>query len=175
MRLNKIGWEIPLTILTNRVIRYRNSGNELSYVGNTTVGEQTVALTKTGESVTAGLNLIGNPFPHNIYKGVGGAINDTKLNDNFYYLNNHGSWQVGTYETPIKPGWGIIVQANTAGDITITDTNESANAEHASKADNTELQFILNGNQYQDIAYAVLNEGYGLRKLEHPNEAAPML
>ena len=154
---------------------YRNNGTAISISGNTTVGNQTVALTKTGESVTAGLNLIGNPFPHDIYKGVGGAINDSKLSDNFYYLNNNGSWQVGTYETAITPGMGIIVQANTAGDITIADDVTPASAEHAAKASSGELQLILNGNNYQDIAYAVLNEGYGLSKLEHPNEAAPML
>ena len=153
---------------------YRNNGTTISIPGNTTVGNQTVSLTKTGEGAISGLNLIGNPFPHDIYLGNGGAIDDTKLSAEFYYLSNNGTWQTGNYNDAITPGMGIIVQTVSAGDITIKDDSTPAN-EPSSKSSSTELQFILNGNQYQDIAYAVLNEGYGLSKLEHPNEAAPML
>ncbi|MBR4137444.1 MAG: leucine-rich repeat domain-containing protein, partial [Bacteroidales bacterium] len=153
---------------------YRNSGNQLSFVGNTTVGKQTVNLKKTGTSNISGLNFIANPFSHNIYLGDGGAIDNDNLVDNFYYISDRGTWQIGTYETPIIPGRGIIVQTDSDNvDLDILDKTTSANP--PSKASATELQFILNSNQYQDIAYAVLNEGYGLSKLEHPNEAAPML
>ena len=153
---------------------YRNDGTDISIAGNTTVGNQTVSLTKT-EGPIEGLNLIGNPFPHNIYIGTECALRDAKLSPNFYYLSNHGTWQTGDYETSITPGMGIIVQTSETGNITIYDTNKNYDPSPKGAESATELQFILNGNQYQDIAYAVLNEGYGLSKLEHPNEAAPML
>ena len=153
---------------------YRNDGTDLVITGNTTVSDLEVSLTKT-EGPIEGLNLIGNPFPHNIYIGTECALRDAKLSPNFYYLSNHGTWQTGDYETPITPGMGIIVQTSETGNITIYDTNKNYDPSPKGAESATELQFILNGNQYQDIAYAVLNEGYGLSKLEHPNEAAPML
>lgn len=158
---------------------YRKAGSEtIKYVGTINTGDfenYSLSWASTNNDLK-GLNLIGNPFPHNIYKGYGGAIDDAKLSDKFYYLENNGTWQIGTYETPIKPGMGIMVQTNSAGYITIKDDNTAATAEKApaAKASVNEMMFTIANSQYKDAVYAVFDNGYGLYKLEHQNTEAPM-
>ena len=158
---------------------YRKAGSEkIKYEGDVNVGDLTYTLmtyASENESVK-GFNLIGNPFPHDIYKGYGGAIDESKLSDKFYYLDDNSTWQIGTYETPIKPGMGIMVQTNSAGDITIKDDNTAATAEKApaAKASVNEMMFTIANSQYKDAVYAVFDNGYGLYKLEHQNTEAPM-
>ena len=155
---------------------YRNDGTPLSMPGKTMTGDTTIAITKTNESPIEGINLIGNPFTHNIYKGYQGAIDDAALSDNFHYLADNGTWQLGDYKTAITPGMGIVVQTNTEKNLTIKDDATKATAEHApTKAESKDLKFFINGNNYEDAAYAVLSNGYGLLKMSHPNEAAPLL
>ena len=157
---------------------YRKAGSEtIKYVGTINTGdlEDYALLWASTNADLKGLNLIGNPFPHNIYKGVGGAIYDTKLSDKFYYLENNGTWQVGTYTTAIKPGMGIIVQTNSGGNITIKDDATPATAEHAAKANNDEIMLMVSNSQYKDVAYAVFGDRYGLKKIEHRSAEAPML
>lgn len=155
---------------------YRNDGTPLSMPGKTMTGDTTIAITKTNESPIEGINIIGNPFTHNIYKGYQGAIDDAALSDNFHYLADNGTWQLGDYKTAITPGMGIVVQTNTAKNLTIKDDATKATAEHApTKAESKDLKFFINGNNYEDAAYAVLSNGYGLLKMSHPNEAAPLL
>ena len=158
---------------------YRKAGNKtIKYVGTINTGDlenYSLSWASTNNDLK-GLNLIGNPFPHNIYKGYGGAIDDAKLSDKFYYLENNGTWQVGTYTTAIKPGMGIIVQTNSAGDITIKDNATPATAEHdPAKANNDEIMLTVSNSQHQDVAYAVFGDRYGLKKIEHRSADAPML
>lgn len=158
---------------------YRKAGSEtIKYVGTINTGDlenYSLSWASTNNDLK-GLNLIGNPFPHNIYKGYGGAIDDAKLSDKFYYLENNGTWQVGTYTTAIKPGMGIIVQTNSAGDITIKDNATPATAEHdPAKANNDEIMLTVSNSQHQDVAYAVFGDRYGLKKIEHRSADAPML
>ncbi len=158
---------------------YRKAGNKtIKYVGTINTGDlenYPLSWASTNADLK-GLNLIVNPFPHNIYKGYGGAIDNAKLSDKFYYLENNGTWQVGTYTTAIKPGMGIIIQTNSAGDITIKDDATPATAEHApAKANNDEIMLTVSNSQYQDVAYAVFGDRYGLKKIVHRSAEAPML
>ena len=66
-----------------------------------------------------GFNLIGNPFTHNIYKGVGGAIDDTRLEPGYYVLNASGEWEAREDSEPIKPGQAILVKATEAFELVI--------------------------------------------------------
>ena len=164
------------TLEKGRGYLYRNNGKELSFAGEVNVGQVvTYELTKT---YNKGFNLIGNPYGHTIYKGVGGAIDTDALNTGFYYLTNHNTWQAGTFNNPIGSRMGILVQANTPGTITINDYTAGATAESnavTSKSGNDEIMFQIANNQYEDVAYAMFSEGRGLSKIDHRNPEAPML
>ena len=155
---------------------YNSTGSDLSFPGELNSGDVAIAVTKTGTGDLAGFNLIGNPYSHNIYKGAGTAIPNSKTEDyvlstGFYTLSNEGAWTAGTdNSTAIKPGQGILVKATTAG--TVTMTNTTANG---AKRDNEFIKFIIANSQFEDVAYAMFNEEDGLNKINHRNASIPML
>ena len=157
---------------------YRNAANQtIEFSGEVNVNQVNVAVTNNGATL-AGFNLIGNPYSHNIYKGDGTAILNSKeanyqLATGFYYVTNYHDWQPGLDNIDaIKPGEGILVEAITAGVITMT--NETADRVRG-KSDNDYLQFMVSNDKYEDIAYALFDQGYGLDKIDHLNDKAPML
>lgn len=158
---------------------WNSTGAELAFPGSMTYGDVTVTLTKTAVEPAdelAGFNLIGNPYPHNIYKGEGTAIENSKaegyvLAAGFYTLSNDGTWQAGTDNTTaIKPAQGILVQATTAGTLTIQDKTASA-----AKANNDNIKFSVANSQFEDVTYALFMDEIGLNKINHRNPEAPML
>lgn len=164
------------TLEKGRGYLYRNNGQDLEFPGEVNVGNVTVHLTNTEASAALrGFNLIGNPYGHNIYKGVGAAIAEAKLNNGFYYLTDKGAWQTGTHETPITPKMGILVQLNNSYeelDLTITDKTTTASAERYA---NDNLMFTVSNKDYEDVTYAMFHKGYGLNKINHRNADIPML
>lgn len=121
----------------------------------------------------AGFNLIGNPFSHDIYKGVGGAINDSKLADGFYIIENGEAWTAKLgYDTPIKPGQGILVKATEGFKLTINNTTANATAD---KANHDNIMFKVENSECSDVAYALFDKGYGLNKISHRGDMVPML
>lgn len=157
---------------------YRNAANQtIEFSGEVNVNQVNVAVTNNGGTL-AGFNLIGNPYSHDIYKGDGTAILNSKeanyqLATGFYYATNWHDWQPGLdNSTAIKPGEGILVEAITAGVITMT--NETADRVRG-KSDNDYLQFMVSNDKYEDMAYALFDKGYGLDKIDHLNDKAPML
>lgn len=147
-------------------------GNDYNLIFNGTfnVGSVIYPLTYTS-STTKGFHLIGNPYPHNIYKGDGAAIPNTYLEEGFYTLTSNGAWLAGTDKTTaIIPCQAILVQAkNTVveGDeLTITHT--TANGAKSDIDDN--IMFVVSNRDYHDVAYAVFKEGHGLNKIDHRNE-----
>ena len=155
---------------------YNSTGSDLSFPGELNSGDVEIAVTKTGTGDLAGFNLIGNPYSHNIYKGAGTAIPNSKTEDyvlstGFYTLSNEGAWTAGTdNSTAIKPGQGILVKATTAG--TVTMANTTANG---AKRDNEFIKFIIANSQFEDVAYAMFSEEDGLDKINHRNASIPML
>lgn len=158
---------------------WNSTGSELSFPGSMNYGNVSVTLTKTAAEPAdelAGFNLIGNPYPHNIYKGAGTAIENSvaegyELATGFYTLSNSGEWQAGTDNTTaIKPAQGILVQATTAGTLTIKDKTESA-----AKANNDNIKFNVANNQFEDVTYALFMDEIGLTKINHRNDQAPMI
>lgn len=157
---------------------YRNAADvNIEYSGEVNVDQVDIAVTNNGATL-AGFNLIGNPYSHDIYKGTGTAIPNSKVSDyvlstGFYYLTNYGSWQPGTdNSTAIKPGQGILVEATTAGTITIGNVTSNGSG---SKSGNDYLQFVVSNDRYEDVAYAWFDSGYGLTKIDHRNNEVPML
>lgn len=127
-----------------------------------------------------GFNLVGNPYPHNIYKGAGGAIDDNHLASGFYVLTNDGSWMAETYETAILPGQGILVETAVAGDLSITKSNAVATGETISMKHTRgdalpRIAVNLSNGVYSDVAYLYLGEGHNLDKIGHFNPNNPSL
>ena len=156
---------------------YRNAADlTVSYAGSVNAGNIDYAVTNN-DGTLAGFNLIGNPYSHDIYKGAGTALPNSKSEDyelstGFYTLTNEGAWTPGTDNTTaIKPGQGFLVQATTAGTITFTNTN----AKNTSKANTNNIMFEVSNSQYQDVAYASFENAHGLNKIDHRNANIPML
>ena len=158
---------------------WNSTGSELSFPGTMNYGNVSVTLTKTVAEPTddlEGFNLIGNPYPHNIYKGAGTAIENSVaegyvLATGFYTLSNSDEWVAGTdNSTAIKPAQGILVQATTAGTLTIQDKTASG-----AKANNDNIKFSIANSQFEDVTYALFMDEIGLTKINHRNADAPMI
>ena len=154
---------------------YRKGDNsQISYNGTLNYGTVTYPLTYTS-AATKGFHLIGNPYPHNIYKGANAAIPNTYLEDGFYTLSSAGGWVVGhDHITPIAPCQAILVQAKssvTSENLIMTNTTATG----VSKDFNDNIMFAVSNSSYEDVAYAVFKDGHGLNKVEHRNEAIQKL
>ncbi len=121
-----------------------------------------------------GFNLIGNPFPHVIYKGAGGAINDAKLASGYYTLSHEGAWHVHPYSEAIQPGQGVLVKATEATTLSIAKSNAVATGETSAKSMGL-LSLNVMGDNGEDRAYAYLSPGVGLDKMNSFDETAPLL
>ena len=147
----------------------------LSFTGTLRVTSVDCSLTRTEHLNLnlAGWNLIGNPFTHNIYKGVGGAINNDKLAEGFFVLTDDGAWgaELG-YDTPIKPCQSVLVEASENVDVTINKITASATSE---KYNHEYIAFKVANSDYEDVTYALFDKGIGLSKINHRNAAIPMV
>ena len=120
----------------------------------------------------AGLHFIGNPYTHNIYKGVG-ITGD--MTTGYYALNEAtGAWISTTDNTPIVPMQAVLVFVDkTDGTAAIHMTSD--NSAPSTKANNDYIQFTVANNEYEDVAYAWFDNGEGLRKINHRNSEIPMV
>lgn len=175
--------------LTNgRGYLYRSSVAGVEFAGNVNSSSVIVPLTrKNTNDLLKGFNLIGNPFPHDIYKndeykssGDLPAINDANLTVGYYKLETDGTW-VGTYgyNNPIKSGEAFLVKATSSApadfNVTIANTNNPAASYTPSKSGFNNIMFAVTNSKYTDIAYAMFSDGSGLDKIEHYNKEAQML
>jgi len=156
---------------------YANSnGISPAFVGTLNNAAVTYQVTAAASAASSrGINIIGNPFPHNIYKGVGGAIDNSNLESGYYELTYSGAWIAHTFDDPILPGQGILVVAKANANVTIAKTNAEAKAESASKGDVKRLKIIVNGNGSEDRTYAYFSEGDGLDKLDNFSSSAAQI
>ncbi|MBO7470029.1 MAG: T9SS type A sorting domain-containing protein [Bacteroidales bacterium] len=132
-------------------------------------------ITCTGSNAISGFNVIGNPFPHNIYKGAGGAIDDASLAAGYYTLSFKGEWEAHTYEEAILPEQGIMVKTTTSKDLIIVKTTDAATSETTAKNEIARLKFMVSGEKGEDRAYVYFGEGIGLDKIDHLSDVAPMI
>ncbi len=114
----------------------------------------------------SGFNLIGNPFPHDIYKGVGAAINDANLASGYYTLTNEGTWQVHTFEDAIHPGQGILVKATAPTILTIAKSTATATSETGgAKRETSPLSISVKGENGMDQAFVYFGRGNSMEKM----------
>ena len=124
----------------------------------------------------SGFNLIGNPFPHNIYKGAGGAIDNVNLASGYYTLDDEGTWQAHTFDDAILPGQGILVKTTAPTVLTIAKSNEETFAESGEAKRRVGRMCIrVIGDNGQDQAYVYFGQGIGLDKVKSIALDAPSL
>ena len=127
-----------------------------------------------------GFNLIGNPFPHVIYKGEGGAIDNDNLASGYYTLTNEGSWHVHTFDEAIQPGQGIFVKTLRATELNIAKTTAVATAESISGSAVKgqavpKMTVTVSGRAGSDRAIAYFCQGKGLNKMSNIFDNAPTI
>ena len=147
----------------------------IGYNGTINSGDVELPLTYTASAGNLnGFNLIGNPYPHNIYKGGENAAipNGDLLEDKYCVLGVNGNWVLTDDGTAITPGTAILVQAKAQGELTMRDVTTGA----ATKRDeNDNIWFTVSNNDYEDVACVEFREGRGFNKMAHYNADAPML
>jgi subtilisin family serine protease len=166
----KANHEDFITFENGRGYLYAN-GNAFSpsFTGTLNASTVTIPLTCTErpDDPLSGFNLIGNPFPHEIYKGAGAAIDNMNLASGYYTLTNEGTWQVHTFDDAIQPGQGILVKAITPTVLTISKNNEAAYSETGeAKAGRGVLCISAVGDSGQDRAFVYFGQGVDLDKVE---------
>ena len=166
-----------LTFEKGRGYLYANSNTGFSpaFTGDLNYAAVSYAVSFDSPGPLKGFNLIGNPFPHNIYKGAGGAIDDSKLASGYYTLSYNGEWVAHTFEDVIAPEQGILVKTTASGNITISKTNAESTAETSTKDIATRLKINVSGNGRSDRAYAYFGEGIGLDKMAHYSSSAAQI
>lgn len=123
-----------------------------------------------------GVNLVGNPFPHAIYKGNGGAIDNANLASGYYTISNGGAWEVHTFDDAILPGQSILVKSVVAGDLVITKSNVSATDESKGvKEESQRMSISVFGNTGSDRTFVYFGQGIGLGKMGNFSVTAPSL
>lgn len=166
------------TFENGRGYLYANSNTfSPSFVG--TLNAASVARTLTCSESPDGLsgfNLIGNPFPHAIYKGEGGAIDNANLASGFYSLNNEGAWRVNTFEDAIMPGQGILVKTTANTNLTIVKSNTEATAEsNGAKNAIGRVCVTVTGGNGEDRVFVYFGQGIGLNKMRGFTDQTPIL
>ena len=152
------------------IYRTEDNGGTIGFYGNANSGDVKCKLSKTdNDHELSGINLIGNPYPHVIYKSV--AIPNKYLVAGYCTLNANGTWEYHADNVAIEAGKAILVQATQKASITLTDTDKAPSAKDSSD----EIWFTIKNNSYSDVAHVEFNDGEGFHKITHYNEDAPML
>jgi len=173
------------TMMRGRGYIYRNAADkELAFTGETNVGtveygdEYNYLGWSNKDERLKGFNLVGNPYPHKIYKGVAfattsGTTTDT-LVTGYYALEGDGSWTAKTNSDAIDVNQAILVEATeyaNGKNLQFKDRTTAPNA----KSNNDNIMFTIENSEYSDIAYAWFDNGNGLKKIDHRNANIPML
>lgn len=166
------------TFENGRGYLYANSNTfSPTFVGtlNATPMERALTCSSNPDGLS-GFNLIGNPFPHVIYKGEGGAIDNANLASGFYSLNNEGAWRVNTFEDAIMPGQGILVKTTANTNLTIVKSNTEATAEsNGAKNAIGRVCVTVTGGNGEDRAFVYFGQGIGLNKMRGFTDQTPIL
>ena len=121
---------------------------------------------KETDKELSGLNMIGNPFTHNI------NVNhlDGEIAEAFYSVATSGAWVANVEGSVIAPLQAVLVQTNVAGSLAIN--KEAATTRAASEGS---LKINVANKNYNDVAYVLFKEGLGLSKIAHFNTEIPMV
>ncbi|MDO5342893.1 MAG: InlB B-repeat-containing protein, partial [Bacteroidia bacterium] len=149
-----------------------NAGaDHIAFAGEVNVAPAECTLTN---SATNGFNLIGNPFAQNIKLSDVVSQGEAELATGFYVLTNQNTWDAMIESGTIAPLQGFLVQATTAGNVTISKPTAAPSKGERSEQ-NINIEMIVSNSNYRDNAFAVFGEGIGLNKVNHRNAEAPML
>ena len=149
-----------------------NAGaDHIAFAGEVNVADAECTLTN---SATNGFNLIGNPFAQNIKLSDVVSQGEAELATGFYVLTNQNTWGAMIESGTIAPLQGFLVQATTAGNVTISKPTAAPSKGERSEQ-NTNIEMIVSNSIYRDNAFAMFGEGIGLNKVNHRNAEAPML
>ena len=161
------------TIDKGRGYIYSNTtAADIAFAGEVNVADVECNLTIGAAN---GFNLIGNPFSQNIKLTDVKSDGTTKLADGFYVLTNQNTWGTELTTEKIKPLQGFLVQATTAGSVTISKPTSAPSKGERSNEQSTNIELIVSNANFKDNAYAMFGEGIGLNKVSHRNAQAPML
>ena len=142
----------------------------VSFNGKCNTGKLKLTLSRADKvDDLTGFNLIGNPYAHEIYKGV--EISNEFLADDYYILLPNGNWEVTSDSEAIPVGSAILVQATKDNAKLVFD--EDATATKRASSDN--IWFTVANSEYSDVACVNFREGHSLNKMAHYNEDAMML
>lgn len=162
---------------TGRGYIYRRSSYApLAFEGTENAGTLTYSLSYTNSCPDAdlkGFNLIGNPYPHSIVKST--DCSATGLATGYYSLEGNGSWLAHTDSDPINKGQAVLVKVSAGTTLTFTDNAATPADPEVKGSGEKGLQFILMGDEYKDVAYALFTDKDGLPKVGHLNAEAPSL
>ena len=181
-------FKIGTTTLQDTTMTIEYTGNTIQtfYKKDDVIVEQPVTYTVTNSGGDlGGWNIIGNPYPHDIYKNdvarTGDnlpAINSDALDVGYYTPNNKGGWdkQLG-FNNPIKSGRAALVHTNEKEAVVSINNNANPADKYSEKRDGEVafVEFAVHNSQYDDAACALFQEGRGLAKIEHLNPDIPMI
>ena len=171
------------TLENGRGYLYRSTTANLAFAGDVNAGDENGEVnydlsyayvgTKTDFK---GINLLGNPFTHNI---TWSNLETTNVETAGYYLlieegENQGKWSATASTTAtIAPMQAFLVQAiKTDAKVTIKNSAEKGGEE---KSYNDNIMFTVINGQQSDETYVFFKEGHGLNKIDHRNAEIPML
>ena len=158
---------------------YRNAAaKELAFTGVTNVGtfNEYQLSYNCSDTRVKGFNLVGNPYPHKIYKGVDFATTTDTLTTGYYVLEGNGSWTAKSDAIAIDVNQAILVEATEdAHEKYLQFKDKTKPAAKDAKSNNDNIQFIVENSEYSDVAYAWFDKGNGLKKINHRNASIPML
>ena len=140
----------------------RTNDATLTFTGTPNDGNDIIVnltYTEAMDEHLKGFNLIGNPY-----------TTEYALGRACYSLNTNGTWAAQTSSYLVQPFEAVMVQADEAGTYTFTN-GSSKDAPKAVEA----LAIKVNGNGFEDVTYAMLENGKGLNKINHLAEEAPAL
>ncbi len=163
---------------------YRSSVEGIDLAGDVTGGNASGEISNTdlsyayGIAAYKGLNLVGNPFTHDIsWSNL--TLSNVETTGCYMLVedpadNDHGKWKaVLAANVTVKPMQAFFVQTtNETASITFKNTAGSSKGVNYAK-DN--IMFSVKNSKCSDEAYVMFAEGHGLNKIEHRNSEIPML
>ena len=145
------------------------------------------------ESDLNGFNLLGNPYPHNIYMGqyydaeLNAYISCGVYNENiipyYYTIENGGWWWPHEYTDAIKPCQGFLIKSLNASIDKVSILNKHHTPEkyppytddNSNKTVESKLIMTVLGDSGKDKIIVNFSNGIGLDKIDHISEKAPYL
>lgn len=164
--------ENAYTMQPGRGYLYANKKDVVaSFTGTLNMDDVEFALActeKATDSELSGLNMIGNPFTHNI------NVNhlDGEIAEAFYSVEKSGAWKPNVEGSVIAPLQAVLVQTNVAGTSTLAINKAATRTRAASEGS---LKINVANKNYNDVAYVLFKEGLGLSKIAHFNTEIPMV